>query len=133
METLPIWKRVQIEIGGRWQMLPDKNTSWRQWLISPGCRLVWPGKEVDPRKDWPEGAPRKDQVDIVTDDERDPTTNLRRSRWYARYFWATCYLRVLGLDLGAAVLWLAPLRASPAGPSVPQEAPNPLPNGGGEP
>lgn len=115
---LPAWRRFQIEIGGRWQMLPDGRTSWRQWLFSPGCNLVWPGKEINPLKDWPEGHERRDQMDIVAEEERDPVTNLRRSHWFARYFWATCYLRILGLDLGAAVIWLAPRRASPESSQV---------------
>ena len=102
------YQRFQIEIGGRWQLFPDQNTSWRQWAFSPGCNLVWPGKEINLAKDWPDGTKRQSQLDIV--DEPWDGVGLKKTHYFARYFWATCYLRLLGLDLGAAVIWLAQIR-----------------------
>lgn len=107
IKPLRWWQRFQIQIEARWTLFPDKDSSWRQWLISPEAHWVQPGQEVNPRQDWPGGGiPTYGQLRII-DSPIDPETRLRKSRYFARYFWASFFLRVLGLDAGAGIMWLA--------------------------
>lgn len=93
MKDLPIWRRFQIEIGGRWQLMPDGQTSWREWAWSPYANVAWPGKLVSYLK-----IPREIWSHINLEAYAD-------GKAAAKFWWATCALRVLGLDLGLAIFF----------------------------
>lgn len=90
----PLHKRVQFEIGGRWQMLPDNRTTWRKWLFDPFYNLVLPGTIISS----PDQAP-KDMGPYWSDDTH-PDKKLR-----AKFFWASCGVRVVGLDFGLGLFY----------------------------
>ena len=93
----PWWTRTQIEIGGRWQLLPDKNTTWSKWVFDPFANVVWPGKRVEYGK-TPDGCWSEPWTIVGSYDS--PTMSA-----VATYYWASAGVRVLGLDIGAAIIF----------------------------
>lgn len=99
------WYRFQLEIGGRWQLLPDRNTSWRQWFFSPYWGLTLVGQRLDkPRQQLPEGVIGKGGLDS-DDNGIDPVTNILITRWISRCFWLRAGCRLLGLDIGIGLFY----------------------------
>lgn len=105
MKNVKWYNRIQFDIGGRWQLLPDKTTTWRQWIISPSGAVIWPGKVIRGRQDVPECFDLIDAIDIVVDPDRDPDTGLRRSTYLATFYQISGCIRVLGLDIGIALYY----------------------------
>lgn len=98
--------RFQIEIGIRFDLVPQSRDSWLQWAFSPSFGLTRVGQVLEPgriRQQVPEGTL---QVSVDCEDlDRDPETNLMRSRWTSRCFWLRGAIRILGVDLGAGIFW----------------------------
>lgn len=84
-------RRIQIEIGGRWQLVPDRNTTWRQWIFDPFCGAIWPGKTIKGRSELPDGE-GFGGLEITSNNE------FRSLVW-----WFRCGVRLLGLDIGMGI------------------------------
>lgn len=89
--VIPWYKRFQIEIGGRWQAVPDRNTTFRQWLFDPFCGYTYPGKIIKDRQELPDGEVFGG-LEILGNNE-----------YRALVWWLRFGIRVLGLDIGAGV------------------------------
>lgn len=105
LPPLPLYRRIQIELGIRWDVMPGR-LSWKKWAFDPYANLIWPKKIIDPVKDWPEGLSRQHYIDREGLPDRDPVTNLYPAIWRAKFFWATGAVRICGLDIGAAIMFL---------------------------
>jgi hypothetical protein len=97
--------RFQIEIGGRWQLMPGRNESWRQWAFDPFFGVTRIGQEIspNPRRHLPDDGPDLRFMLDERDDGIDEATGLRKRTWISRIFWLRFGCRVLGLDLGFGV------------------------------
>lgn len=84
-------RRVQLEIGVRWQMVPDRHTTWKKWAFDPYWGAVWPGKIIRGRQDLPEGEVFGGLE--ITD----------KNEYRALVWWVSGAIRVLGLDVGLGV------------------------------
>jgi hypothetical protein len=95
--TAPFWQRFQIEIGGRWQLLPNKDLTWAKWAWDPFGSCIWPGKRVTygatPDGCWSGVWSRAETYDSET---RSAQMN---------FYWLSGAIRILGLDFGAAILY----------------------------
>lgn len=97
-----IKNRFQIEIGGRWQLMPAENMTWRQWAFDPFAGLTVPGQILkDPRMQLPKIRHWVEQIN----DGIDAETGLRKYHWTSRAFWLRFGVRLFGLDVGFAVAW----------------------------
>lgn len=89
-----IWyQRFQVEVGGRWQAVPDSQTTWKQWLFDPFYRFTYPGKFPVTRADFPD-FPLHGSINFRDDKQME-----------SLIYWASAGCRVLGLDLGAGVFY----------------------------
>lgn len=93
MTKCPWYKRFQVEIGGRWQAVPDRNTTFREWLFSPFVKFTYPGKCPVTRADIPEG-----EVFGGIESRAD-------GKFESLILWMSCGIRVLGLDVGIGVFF----------------------------
>lgn len=97
-------RRLQIQIGGTWALVPDGQTTWREWLFSPFANYAWPGRRLKytavPREMW-----KPHLIENYDAGEAD-----------ARFWWLTGAIRVLGLDVGAAIFF-DPTPTTPVQPS----------------
>ena len=89
--AIPWKKRFQVEIGGRWQAVPDRNTTFREWVFSPFAGLTYPGKIIKGRQEVPDGEVFGG-LEILGNNE-----------YRALVWWFRCGIRVLGLDVGVGV------------------------------
>jgi hypothetical protein len=85
------YQRFQVEIGGRWQLFPSSDITWKQWLFDPFFNLVWPGKIINPRADLPDGS-LFGGFEIAANNE-----------YKSLVYWLGTGIRVLGLDLGIGI------------------------------
>lgn len=99
--------RFQIEIGGRWQLMPGKHESWRQWAFDPFFGLTRIGQELgpNPRAKLPQDGPELRFLLDSVEDGIDEATKLRKTRWISRVFWLRFGCRLLGLDIGFGLYW----------------------------
>lgn len=97
MQDQPWYERCQFEFGIRWQMFPHKNLSWKKWAFDPFGIVIWPGRRIS-YKDSPEGC----WSDPWT---RPSTYESETTSAEAAYYWASAAIRVLGLDLGGAIMY----------------------------
>ena len=75
-------------------MLPDKNTTWRKWFFDPFAGLTKPGDIIEyPAQFPPDIGPH-------FADHDNPDKKMR-----AKFFWARCGVRILGLDFGLGVFY----------------------------
>lgn len=89
--AIPWYKRFQIEIGGRWQAVPDRNTTILQWIFDPFCGFTYPGKIIKGRQEVP-------------DEERFGGLEILGNNQYrALVWWLRFGIRLLGLDVGFGV------------------------------
>ncbi len=90
------YQRFQIEIGGRWQAVPDSHTTWRQWFFSPFFRFTYPGKCPVTRADFPDFPDFSLHGSVSFRDD---------NRMESLIYWATGAVRILGLDIGVGVFY----------------------------
>jgi len=105
MGEQPLWRRFQVECGICWEMTPRKGLTWVKWAWDPFAIVIWPGKRIA-YKDSPEGCWSEPFTAVGTYDSKTRSAE-------ARYYWASCAMRLLGLDLGCAVLY-RPAARSPS-------------------
>lgn len=82
------YDRLQFEIGVTWKLLPS-NIGFREWLFSPCAGLTYPGMKITSRAQFPS--------------EIKPYFADKDMR--AQFFWLHGALRIVGVDLGAAVFY----------------------------
>lgn len=87
MKDLPLYRRIQLELGIRFDLFPAKNVTYRQWLFDPSFKCVWPGKRVV-YGDTPDGLWGSMAIET------------RGDTFHARFWWLGVAIRVLGLDVG---------------------------------
>lgn len=90
-KPFPIWRRVQVQVGLRWDMLPAAMT-WREWAWDPSGNFTLPGHRVTP-------ANRPQGMGAHWAEHRD------NGDMYAKYIWISGAIRVLGLDIGAGFFY----------------------------
>ena len=93
----PIWRRFQIEIGIRWEMAPRKGLTWAKWAWDPFAIVIWPGRRIA-YKDSPENCWSEPWTEVGSYDSESRSA-------IACYYWASCAMRLLGLDVGAAIVY----------------------------
>jgi hypothetical protein len=91
--TIRWWQRFQVEVGGRWQMMPSRDMSPKEWLWSPFAGYVYPGKIIKGRQDLPEGEIYGGLEGNGTDAEP----------WRSLVWWVRFGIRICGLDVGMGV------------------------------
>jgi hypothetical protein len=116
--------RLQFEIGGRWQMVPGRRESWRQWFFDPFFGLTRIGQRIyhPLRGALPEGPEMRFLFDIL-DDGIDDATKLKKSIYISRVFWLRGGCRFLGLDIGFGIYFRRPIHITPAPVSPTAAAP----------
>jgi hypothetical protein len=90
----PWYRRIQFEIGGRWQMFPDRNTTLRKWVFDPFYNLTTPGTIITGTNQFPQ------DIGAFWSDDTNPDKKLR-----AKFLWFSCGIRVLGLDFGFGIFY----------------------------
>jgi len=82
------WMRVQLEIGLRFDAVPNKtmSNSWKQWAWSPAFGITRVG---DPAN----YAEHREFLQFFNKDNE------------AQFFWIHGALRILGVDLGVGFFW----------------------------
>src|SRR5260221_1583464 len=87
----PLWKRFQVEVGVRWQLLPaSKDMTVRQWLWSPEGGITRIGQKLTDARQLPEDT----RPAFASDGE-----------YRSRFFWARGAVRIFGLDAGFGIFY----------------------------
>lgn len=84
-------RRVQVEIGGRWQLVPGRSDTWREWAFDPFFGYTYPGKIIKGRQELPDGE-TFGGLEI-----------LGNNQYRALVWWLRFGIRVFGLDVGLGI------------------------------
>jgi hypothetical protein len=89
----PFYRRLQVEVGFNWKLLPSGQMTWREWAFDPNGGATLPGQLLN-RKNKP------DQTVAAYIDFECPDKKMR-----SRFFWLHGAIRVLGFDIGGGIFY----------------------------